>query len=370
METRPTYEELEIRIHDLEKEINDCKRCYEGSNMSDLLLSQILQGIFIPTFVIDSRRIITHWNKALEKLTGLSAAEMIGTHNHWRVLYQSERPLMADLVVENASEDTIARYYNGKFRKSAAIEVAYEVEDYFPELGRWLFFTATPLADNNGGIIGAIETLQDITEQKRAEEELRQSEQRYREMSITDSLTKLYNSRHFFRQLGNEVERAKRYGGHLSLILLDIDDFKRYNDSYGHLEGDNVLRVLSNVIRKNLRISDSPYRYGGEEFTLLLPGTDAQNAFITAERLRKDFAKMVFSPSPGMEVQMSVSIGVSRYIPDEQPTTFLKRVDQAMYKAKTLGKNRVFVAPDLPQITGIRFTGDIHGCGRLKNVTK
>jgi diguanylate cyclase (GGDEF)-like protein len=77
----------------------------------------------------------------------------------------------------------------------------------------------------------------------------------------------------------------------------------------------------------------------------LLPGTDAQNAFIAAERLRKDFAKMVFSPSPGMEVQLSVSIGVSRYIPDEQPSTFLKRVDEAMYKAKKQGKNRVLLAP-------------------------
>jgi diguanylate cyclase (GGDEF)-like protein/PAS domain S-box-containing protein len=349
VKTKPTYEELEIIIHDLEKEIKNCKKCSEGSHKSDILLSQILQGTFIPTFVIDSRRIITHWNKALESLTGLSATEMIGTRNHWRVLYPSERPLMADLVVGKASEDTMARYYDGKCRKSATIEAAYEVEDYFPELGRWLFSTASPLADGNGGIIGAIETLQDITEQKRAEEELRQSEQRYREMSITDSLTKLYNSRHFFRQLGNEVERAKRYRVPLSLILLDIDDFKRYNDSYGHLEGDNVLRTLSNVIRKNLRASDSAYRYGGEEFTVLLPETEGETAFTAAERLRKDFENMVLSPSPGMEVHMSVSIGVSRYISNEQPSSFLKRVDEGMYKAKKLGKNRVFLAPNLPK---------------------
>ncbi|MGD0844466.1 MAG: sensor domain-containing diguanylate cyclase [Geobacteraceae bacterium] len=345
MKTKPTYEDLEIRIHDLEKEIKECKKCSEGSHKSDISLSQILQGTFLPTFVIDGRRIITHWNKALENLTGLSAAEMIGTRNHWRVLYPAERPLMADLVVGKASEDTIARYYEGKFRKSATLEAAYEVEDYFPELGRWLFFNASPLTDGNGGIIGAIETLQDITVQKRAEEELRQSEQRYREMSITDSLTKLYNSRHFFRQLGNEVERAKRYGFPLSLILLDIDDFKRYNDSYGHLEGDDVLKALSNVIRKNLRASDSAFRYGGEEFTILLPETESENAFIAAERLRKDFENLVLSPLPGVEEHMSVSIGVSRYIPGEQPSTFLKRVDEAMYKAKKQGKNCVLLAP-------------------------
>ena len=212
------------------------------------------------------------------------------------------------------------------------------VEDYFPKLGRWLFFTASPLLDDNGLVIGAIETLQDITGQKRTEEELRLSEQRYREMSITDSLTKLYNSRHFSRQLGNEVERAKRYGEPLSLILLDIDDFKRYNDSYGHLDGDDVLKTLSNVIRKNLRTSDSAFRYGGEEFTILLPETESEYAFIAAERLRKDFENLVLSPSPGVEEHMSVSIGVSRYIPGEQPSTFLKRVDEAMYKAKKLAK--------------------------------
>jgi len=345
VKTKPTYEELEERIHLLEKEIEKCKRYSEVSHKSDKLLSQILQGTFIPTFVIDRRRIISHWNKALERMTGLSAAEMIGTRNHWRFIYPLERHLMADLVVEGASEEIIARYYDGKCRKSATVEAAYEVEDYFPKLGRWLLFTASPLLDDNGLVIGAIETLQDITEQKRTEEELRQSEQRYREMSITDSLTKLYNSRHFFRQLGNEVDRAKRYGDSLSLILLDIDDFKRYNDSYGHLEGDNVLKALSNVIRKNLRTSDSAFRYGGEEFTLLLPQTESENAFIAAERLRKDFKNLVLSPSPGVEVHMSVSIGVSRYVPDEQPSSFLKRADEAMYKAKKQGKNCVLMSP-------------------------
>ena len=345
MNTKPTYEELEIRIHALEKKIKDCNSCSELAHKSDILLSQILQGTFIPTFVIDGRRIITHWNKALENLAGLSASEMIGTRNHWRLLYPSERPLMADLVVGKASEDTIASYYGGKYRKSATLEAAYEVEDYFPELGRWLFFAVSPLTDGNGAIIGAIETLQDITVQKKAEEELRQSEQRYREMSITDSLTKLFNSRHFFRQLGNEVERAKRYGFALSLILLDIDDFKKYNDSYGHLEGDDVLKALANVIRKNLRTSDSAFRYGGEEFTLLLPETESENAFIAAERLRKDFKNLVLSPSPGVEVHMSVSIGVSRYVPDEQPSSFLKRADEAMYKAKKQGKNCVLMSP-------------------------
>jgi diguanylate cyclase (GGDEF)-like protein/PAS domain S-box-containing protein len=337
----------ERSIHDADAGVNDCERCREGSHKSDLLLSQILHGTFIPTFVIDSGHSITHWNRALESMTGLSAAEMIGTRNHWRLLYPSERPLLADLVVENASEETISRFYEGKCRKSSIIEAAYEIEDYFPGLERWLYFTAAPLTDAHGRIIGAIETLQDITAQKKAEEELRQSEQRYRELSITDSLTKLYNSRHFFRQLANEVERAKRYGIPLSLILLDIDDFKRYNDSYGHLEGDKALRTLSDVVRKNLRVCDSAYRYGGEEFTVILPETDAEDAYSAAERLRKEFENEVLNPLPGTEVHLTISIGLSRHLPDEQPSAFLRRADEGMYTAKKLGKNRVFPAPEL-----------------------
>jgi diguanylate cyclase (GGDEF)-like protein/PAS domain S-box-containing protein len=343
--TKPTYEELEERIRLLEKEIKESKRGNELSHKGDKLLSQILQGTFIPTFVIDSRRIVSHWNRAMERLTGLSAAEMIGTRNHWRFFYPSERPLMADLIVEGASEDIISRFYDGNCRKSLTVKGAYEVEDYFPRLGRWLFFTASPLLDDNGLVIGAIETLQDITEHKRTEEELRVSEQRYREMSITDSLTKLYNSRQFFRQLGTEVERAKRYGIPLSLILLDIDDFKRYNDSYGHLEGDKALRAFSDVIRKKLRVCDSAYRYGGEEFTLLLPETEAEDAYSAAERLRIDFENEMLTPLPGRKVHLTVSIGVSSYIPDEQPSAFLERVDEGMYIAKSRGKNRVCLAP-------------------------
>jgi diguanylate cyclase (GGDEF)-like protein/PAS domain S-box-containing protein len=354
MKAKPAYEELEQRIRFLEKELTNCKSLVKRSAENDIFMAQILQSTYMPTFVINNRHIVTHWNKAMENLTGLSAAEMIGTCNQWRSLYTAARPLMADLVIENSSEEVILRYYDGKCRKSTLIEAAFEVEDYFPELDRWLLFTAAPLTDNSGRVIGAMETLQDITDQKKAEEKLKQSEQRYKELSITDSLTKLFNSRHFFRQLGYEVERAKRYGSPLSLILLDIDNFKIYNDTYGHPEGDMALRALSDVIRKNLRATDTAFRYGGEEFTVLLSETDCESAVIAAERLRKDFANLVLSPVQGSEVHMTVSIGVSQYDPYELSSIFLKRADQGMYKAKQQGKNRVFLSRIPRQI----ITGD------------
>jgi diguanylate cyclase (GGDEF)-like protein len=310
-------------------------------------LLRVLQGISVPTFVIDGNHLVTHWNLAMEKLTGLAAKEMVGTSGHWRAFYPVERPLLSDMVVNGYGTETIIKRYDGKCRKSSLIEGAYEVEDYFPSLGeggKWLFFTASPILDDEGGIIGAVQTFQDATERKLAEEEVRESERRHRELSITDSLTKLYNSRHFFRELRQEMERAKRYDEPLSLIMLDIDNFKGYNDTYGHLEGDRALAVLADVIRGSLRCADTAFRYGGEEFTILLPETVGADAVLVAERLRQSFEDVVLSPAPELQVHMTISLGVGQYCHDEQESAFMKRVDGCMYTAKQHGKNRVYFA--------------------------
>jgi PAS domain S-box-containing protein len=140
-------------------------------------LSQIIQATSIPTFVIDSTHTVTHWNKACENLTGIPGKKVIGTQNQWLGFYARKRPVMADLMVDNAREEEILRYYGDKGRKSAVIEGAYEAEDFFPDLGekgKWVFFTAAPLRDGEGKVVGAIETLQDISERKWAEKELKE----------------------------------------------------------------------------------------------------------------------------------------------------------------------------------------------------
>jgi len=150
---------------------------------SEKRLSRILQGFSIAAFVIDENHTITHCNKAFENLTGFSAEALVGTKNQWKTFYPVQRPILADFIVDAASEKKIAAYYSGKYRKSPLIEGAYEAEDFFPNLaggGKWLFFTAAPLIDDKVEVVGAIETLQDITDRKRAEEALRVSERRQR----------------------------------------------------------------------------------------------------------------------------------------------------------------------------------------------
>jgi len=160
-------------------------------------------------------------------------------------------------------------------------------------------------------------------------------------LAITDGLTKLYNLRHFYNQLEVEVDRSNRYGHSLGLLLLDIDRFKAYNDTCGHLEGDKVLIKLCQIIRSCLRTMDSAYRYGGEEFTVILPETSGEEAETVAHRIRKAVEAEKFFPEPNKPYQVTISIGVTEYCKEEEFADFIKRADKAMYLSKLAGRNRV-----------------------------
>jgi diguanylate cyclase (GGDEF)-like protein len=194
-------------------------------------------------------------------------------------------------------------------------------------------------------IAGAIGTAQLVSALKNTEKLLRESEQRYRELSIVDDLTQLYNSRHFYFQLRIELDRTNRYEQPLTLLLLDLDNFKAFNDAYGHVEGDQVLQRLGQVVKRCLRETDFAYRYGGEEFTVLLPMTTNADGAVIAERIRTEFGKETFSPVPGQEVHVTVSIGLAQYKPQEEMKAFVHRVDQLMYQGKKSGKDRVCTEP-------------------------
>ena len=176
--------------------------------------------------------------------------------------------------------------------------------------------------------------LRNISDRKALEEELRLQ-------SITDTLTELYNRRHFHSLAQNEAERALRNRVPFSVLLMDVDRFKQYNDAFGHDEGDKVLRALGEEIRKNFRTMDTGFRHGGEEFLVLLPETAAEAAIIPAERLRKRFSAIPFLPHPDEEPrQVTLSIGVAEFRPGISIDDLVRSADRAMYAAKNAGRNR------------------------------
>jgi len=163
------------------------------------------------------------------------------------------------------------------------------------------------------------------------------------ELSITDGLTKLFVHRYFQIALENEIKRAKRYGKSVSLILFDIDHFKKFNDTYGHQMGDIVLSYTALLIKETIRSIDIPARYGGEEFTIILPETDTNAAFEVAERVRKRVEAYDY---PGQEkpVKVTISLGIASFPKHSQERLdLIKKADQALYASKKGGRNRATV---------------------------
>jgi diguanylate cyclase (GGDEF)-like protein len=155
--------------------------------------------------------------------------------------------------------------------------------------------------------------------------------------SLKDQLTSLYNRKTFENRLESEVKRARRYRRNLSLLLIDIDHFKNINDTRGHQAGDVVLMGIGRIILENLRESDSAYRYGGEEFAIVLVESNKKNAAKYAERLRSLIQRTAFE-----EISVTISVGCSQLKNrKDTPQSFVKRVDDALYKAKQTGRNRV-----------------------------
>ncbi|MBI5419613.1 MAG: GGDEF domain-containing protein [Deltaproteobacteria bacterium] len=193
---------------------------------------------------------------------------------------------------------------------------------------------------------------------------IRRRESQLRELVVKDVLTSLYNRRYFFYRLNSEIQRAKRYGRTLSLLILDVDDFKKFNDQHGHPAGDGLLRGLAEVILGNIRRSDArpsyevdiACRYGGEEFSVILPEAASVQGAAAAERIRTSIEtrgavavaeriRMQVETSPIEGLNVTVSVGVASY-PEHgtDAEALIKAADDAMYKAKRAGKNRVFVS--------------------------
>lgn len=199
----------------------------------------------------------------------------------------------------------------------------------------WILARGNVIRDAAGRPTRLMGVLQDVTERRSLEADLLR-------LATQDELTRLSNRRHFLEQARREVERSRRYGSSLSLLMVDADHFKQVNDTHGHAAGDAVLRALAETGRKLLRDADSMGRLGGEEFALLLPETDLAQAVVVAERLRKAVGEMRVALPGGGEAQLTVSVGVAALGPGaENLDELMRRADAALYAAKDKGRNRV-----------------------------
>jgi len=167
--------------------------------------------------------------------------------------------------------------------------------------------------------------------------------EKVKHLSITDPLTTLYNRRYLMEHLESEVDRCSRYGRSLSLIMADIDHFKEYNDTHGHLQGDELLRAVADSFRGLVRKPDFVARYGGEEFTVVMPETDCRDAFHLAERMRKAVNSLEAAGSGSRpEGKITVSLGIAQLpVHAKDTAALLRKADRALYRAKEEGRNRV-----------------------------
>ncbi|MEO5349347.1 MAG: diguanylate cyclase [Magnetococcus sp. YQC-3] len=204
---------------------------------------------------------------------------------------------------------------------------------------RILGFHAAKITDDTGKHIGSAALIRDITEEKRLENRLR-------EMSFTDKLTGLFNRRWLEEALLREISHALRHGLDLSILFFDVDHFKRFNDTYGHDMGDRVLESIGQLARRNFRKADSPCRYGGEEFCVILANTAVEGAMICAEKFRRVVES---APMEGSQVTISLGVAVlTRTAPPMTPAELLKLADNALYESKRAGRNRVTLGNDFP----------------------
>jgi diguanylate cyclase (GGDEF)-like protein len=177
--------------------------------------------------------------------------------------------------------------------------------------------------------------------------ELAEANTRLAQLAVTDGLTGLYNHRHFHERLTLEVERSQRSGLPLSLLMLDVDHFKQFNDTFGHPAGDEVLRQLARVLADTRRANDVVARYGGEEFAVILVDTPKFTAAKVAERVRERINTHDFSEAAPRAGKLSASIGVATF-PDDgaDAETLVRSADTALYAAKRAGRNRVVLASE------------------------
>ncbi|MCX5917779.1 MAG: diguanylate cyclase [Deltaproteobacteria bacterium] len=297
------------------REITEYKNLLNHITRTEQSYQKLFEAVNDAIFYLNREGYFSTFNRMFLRMTGYTEKEIRSFHFS-KILHPDDIPMMVNDHQKVIRGDYAPERYT--FRLVNKEEKVIYVEGNFRRL------------KEKNVVVGILAVLRDVTEKIRLEKELL-------ELSITDGLTGLHNQRHFYTELDKEMERVKRQHTPLSLLLFDLDDFKVFNDIHGHLEGDKVLRSVAQVVLKSIRRMDSAYRYGGDEFTVILPGASQVEASQVAERIRK-----TFETTPYLQ-QIKLSIGLVEFDPQYDLTNFVKHADEAMYTAKKRGGNQIFI---------------------------
>nr|WP_276320099.1 PAS domain S-box protein [Parasulfuritortus cantonensis] len=306
----------------VKSDITEAKSQEETLRRASMYVRSLIEASLDPLVTIDSRGRITDVNQATETVTGRGRAELIGSD-----------------FCDYFTEPERARVgYQRVFSQGSVTDYPLAIRHVDGGITEVLY-NASVYRNQRGKVEGVFAAARDVTELKRMEAELR-------ELATTDYLTNLANRRHYMACLSEQLTLLRRnVTTTTSVLMLDVDHFKRVNDSYGHSVGDLLLRHIAGLLREGRRNIDVVGRIGGEEFSVLLPGTDLAGARTMAERLRQAIETTPLQHG-GQIVPVTVSIGISLMsAADNTPDCVLIRADQALYLAKERGRNRVVTAP-------------------------
>jgi diguanylate cyclase (GGDEF)-like protein len=301
-------------------------------------MADALQSIEVGLVVIDSDYRVVAWNSFMEHHSGIRSTKAIG-----RKLLELSSELPVEWVkrqLEAVSTLKIPVYSTWKQHP-----YLFRFKSYRPITGRSDFMyqniTFQPLGSLDGGAPSICITLYDVTQDAIGEQEQVRLNQELEHLSRTDRMTQLYNRGYWEECAEREYKRCQRYGHTSTMVMLDIDHFKRVNDTYGHQVGDEVIRHLAATLRAQIRESDLVGRYGGEEFTIVLCETDVAGALVFCERVRAHVEASIVE-TMGETVRYKVSLGVSAITEEtESLEIWLKEADAALYYSKETGRNRV-----------------------------
>lgn len=291
---------------------------------SEQRLKDITSSMGEGVLVVNKAGVLTFINPEGERILGSTYNELTEDDGDIYAKIHTEEEYISDnsLIKRSAKEDKILHSDKVKFKRKDG--------KTFP-----VSMTVSPIHSQDESKQGVVVVFQDITVQKELESKLEK-------LALYDALTGLYNRGKFDEVLKSELSRTNRYEGNLSLLIIDIDFFKKINDTHGHQNGDHALKYIANLILSSIRSSDYVARYGGEEFVVILPETDAQSAIELAERIRVSIEQKALKISNDQTIHLTASIGIaSRSSRRVSPKVLIEIADQALYKAKKNGRNQI-----------------------------